>query len=357
MQLRIEEQIDLTPDDHEPHAFLLKLSADSALDYAAGDWITIKGQNSAGLVQHIIHKLKLNPAQTIQVRRHEPCTIDYALTHHLELTLLDPAILNKLVRQHQYQAWSSRADMQMYAQGRDILDLLNAFPELAELGAEFLHLLSPLAPRYYSIASAPECYPNQVHVLYKAIQYQRDDRFRQGVTSNWMQQSQVGHVLETEIKPNAHFKLPDNPNQPVIMIAAGTGLAPFIGFMQARVQAGAKQNQLFFGETHQATRFLAQASLQAWQQADQLDLYTAFSRDQSEKFYVQDAILANHQAWLSLWQQGANIYICGDKVGLAKGVEQSIKYVWEQAFGWTQEQAQQAWLDAKKQHRIQLDVY
>lgn len=357
MQLRIEEQIDLTPDDRDPHAYLLKLSADSPLEYAPGDWITIKGQNSADLVQQVIHKLKLNPNQTIQIRRFEPCSIEYALTHYLELTLLDPAILNKLVRQHQYQAWSSRTEMQIYAQERDVLDLLNAFPELADLGVEFLNLLSPLAPRYYSIASAPQLFPNQVHVLYKSVQYQRDGRLRQGVTSNWMQQSERGDVLEADIKPNAHFKLPTDPNQPVIMIAAGTGLAPFIGFMQARVKAGAKHNQLFFGETYQATRFIAQASLQTWQQSGQLDLHTVFSRDQAEKHYVQDALLANHQAWLSLWQQGANIYICGDKTGLAKGVEQSIKHVWQQAFDWTEEQAQQAWLDAKKQQRIQLDVY
>lgn len=357
MQLRIEEQIDLTPDDRDPHAYLLKLSADSALEYAPGDWITIKGQNSPDLVQQIIHKLQLDPNQIIQIRRYEPCSVDYALTHYLELTLLDPAILNKLVRQHQYQAWSSRAEMQIYAQGRDVLDLLNAFPELTEFGADFLNLLSPLAPRYYSIASDPQCYPNQVHVLYKSVQYQRDDRLRQGVTSNWMQQSQLGEKLEGEIKPNTHFKLPADPKQPIIMIAAGTGLAPFLGFMQARVGADAKQNQLFFGETHQASRFLAKSSLQAWQQAGQLDLHTVFSRDQAEKYYVQDALLANHQAWLSLWQQGANIYVCGDKTGLAKGVEQTIKYVWEKQFDWTEEQANQAWLDAKKQQRIQLDVY
>lgn len=357
MQLRIEEQLDLTPDDRDPHAYLLKLSADSPLEYAPGDWITIKGQNSADLVQQVIHKLKLKPNQSIQLRRFEPCSIEYALTHYLELTLLDPAILNKLVRQHQYQAWSSRADMQLYAQGRDVLDLLNEFPELVELGSDFLDLLSPLAPRYYSIASAPQSHPNQVHVLYKAIQYQRDGRVRQGVTSSWMQQSQLGEKLEADIKPNAHFKLPADPNQPIIMIAAGTGLAPFIGFMQARVEAGAKQNQLFFGETHQATRFLAQASLQAWQQAGQLDLHTVFSRDQAEKQYVQDALLTHDQAWLSLWQQGATIYVCGDKTGLAKGVEQTIKHVWQKAYSWTEDQAQQAWLDAKKQQRIQLDVY
>lgn len=357
MQLRIQEQVDLTPEDQAPHAYLLKLSADSALEYAAGDWVTIQGQNSAELVQQIIHKLKLKPEQTIQLRRYEPCSIEYALTHYLELTLLDPAILNKLVRQHQYQAWSSRAEMQMYAQGRDVLDLVNAFPELVEMGSAFLNLLSPLAPRYYSIASAPECYPNQIHVLYKALRYEVDGRLRHGVTSNWMQQSEPGDKLEVEIKPNAHFKLPEDSHQPIIMIAAGTGLAPFIGFMQARVQAGATQNQLFFGETHQASRFLAQASLQAWQQAGQLDLYTVFSRDHAEKQYVQDALLSHHQAWLSLWQQGANIYICGDKTGLAKGVEQAIKHVWQQAYDWTEEQAQQAWLEAKKQRRIQLDVY
>ena len=357
MQLTLVEQIDLTPNDADAHTFLLKLQSDSPLDYQAGDWLTVKGQNPPELVATIAEKLTLNLADHIELRRCGLVTIEQALTHELELTLLDPAILNKLVRQYDYQAWSSRAEMQAYAEGRDLLDLLDAFPELCHIGADFLSLLSPLAPRYYSIASAPQVYPNQIHLLYKAIRFEREGRVRQGVTSSWMQQAAVGAQLQCEIKPNAHFSLPQDPATPIIMCAAGTGLAPFIGFMQARSQlVESGENLLLFGETHSATRFLCQAQLETWQAQNQLTLLTAFSRDQTPKVYIQD-LLQQQQAWLRLWEAGAILYICGDKTGMAKGVEESIKNVWINAYGWDQTQAQQAWLTAKKAQRIQLDVY
>lgn len=358
MRLTLLSRRILTAQDSDSPAYLITLGADQPLNYAPGDWITLQGQNAESLVQQVMQLLKLNPDQPILLRRGGELSVMDALRYHLELTLLDPAILNKLSRQYGYQAWSDRAAMQSYAQGRDIVDLLQAFPDLAELGAEFLQLLSPLAPRYYSIASAPHGRPNQVQVLYKHIHYQRENRWREGVTSAWLSCLPIGETLQAEIKPNAHFKLPRDNNTPIVMLAAGTGLAPFIGFMQARIAEQAQgANVLFFGETHQATRFLCGEDLLAWQQQGILQLITAFSRDQAEKYYVQDRLWQHHQAWVELWQQGAHVYVCGDKTGLAQGVEQTIKRIWQQAFSWDEAQLNQAWLDAKKQGRIQLDVY
>ena len=356
MRLKLVAQQDLTPNDSDPHTYLLTLASETPIDYQPGDWLTVKGRNPKHLVESLIERLRLNPSQTIELRRVGDVTVEAALTDHLELTLLDPAILNKLMRQYNYQAWSSRPEMQAYAQGKDILDLLDAFPELCDLGVEFLTLLSPLAPRYYSIASAP-INPKQVDLLYKAIRYQSHGRERVGVTSSWMQQAEVGQELEVELKPNAHFKLPESPQTPIVMLAAGTGLAPFIGFMQQRASQAAKDNWLIFGETHQATRFLCREQLLSWQAQELLRLDTAFSRDQQPKIYVQDVLMAHHQAWLSYWEQGAITYVCGDKNGLALGVETAIKSIWQQAYGWDIEASHQAWLDAKKQGRIQLDVY
>jgi len=357
MQLRLVEQINLTPQDADPASYLIKLESSTPLDYQPGDWLTVKGQNPQALVNELVLHLNLERNDEITLRRQGKVTIEQALTHYLELTVLDPAILNKLVRQYGFDHWASRAEMQSYSKSRDVVDLLEAFPSLAALGAEFLSLLSPLAPRYYSMASSSICYPNQIHLLYKAIRYFAQDREHVGVTSNSMAQAEIGALFEVEVKPNAHFKLPVESSIPIVMIAAGTGLAPFIGFMQQReVQQATGTNLMYFGETHQQTRFLCQSQLAGWQQQGLLTLDTAFSRDQSQKIYVQDRLLHN-QAWLDVWQAGGHIYICGDKAGLAQGVEQQIKTIWMQRYGWQQDQANQAWLDAKKQKRIQMDVY
>ncbi|UQB42535.1 NADP oxidoreductase [Thiomicrospira microaerophila] len=357
MLLSVLDQINLTPFDKDAPSFLLKLKADQKLDYQAGDWLTVKGKNPSSLVTRLMGMLGLQPNHLVSLRRQGEVTVEQALTDYLELTLLDPAILNKLVRQYNYQAWSSRAEMQAYAQNRDIVDLLIAFPDLCELGVEFLALLSPLAPRYYSIASSPLAYPDEIHLLYKAIRFQREDRQRVGVTSDFMSQVRLGDLLQVEIKPNPHFRVPESLNTPIVMMAAGTGLAPFIGFMQQRIMEGAhSKNLLYFGETHRASRFLCQSMLEAWQQQGALDLLTVFSRDQVHKSYVQDLLLQN-QSWLELWQAGATLYVCGDKTGLAKGIEQAIKLVWCKQYNWEIEAADQAWLEAKQLKRIQLDVY
>lgn len=358
MRLTLLSRRILTAQDSDSPAYLITLGADQALNYAPGDWIAVQGQNAENLVQQVMELLGLDSAQTITLRRCGEVNVGDALRYHLELTLLDPAILNKLTRQYGYQAWPDRGAMQQYAQGRDIVDLLQAFADLTQLGVEFLQLLSPLAPRYYSIASAPDGHPNEVQLLYKHIHYQRENRWRDGVTSAWMSHLPIGETLEAEIKPNAHFKLPSDGNKPIVMLAAGTGLAPFIGFMQARIAEQAQgANVLFFGETHQATRFLCAEDLLAWQQQGKMQLFTAFSRDQTDKIYVQDRLWQQRQAWLALWQQGAQVYVCGDKTGLAQGVEHTIKRIWQQAFSWDEAQVNQAWLDAKKQGRIQLDIY
>lgn len=356
MLLKVIEQTDLTPLDDAPHSYLLRLQSDSPLDYQPGDWLTVKGQNSPELVNQVMQKLSLAPEQTLELRRAGVTTVEQALIHHLELTLLDPSILNKLVRQYNYQAWSSRDEMKAYAENRDIIDLLSAYPELCDLGVDFLMLLSPLAPRYYSIASAPN-QNNQIDVLYKAIAFDVDGRERYGVTSRWMQHLTVGDEVMAELKPNAQFKLPSQAETPIVMLAAGTGLAPFLGFMQHRQAQHADQNWLIFGETRRATRFLAREQLEGWQAQSLLRLDTAFSRDQTEKIYVQDVLKQHHQAWLSWYEQGAITYLCGDKDGLAKQVEHTIKTIWQQAYNWDETASHQAWVDAKKQGRIQLDVY
>jgi sulfite reductase (NADPH) flavoprotein alpha-component len=350
------QKTNLTPQAEGAHAYQLWFRSAEPLGYQAGDWLTVKGQNSPELVEAFIERLGLSADYIVSLKSHPRLTLSDALTHYLELTLLDPALLNKLVRQKGYQNWSTRQEMQAYAKGKDLLDLLDAFPELAT--PDLLDLMTPLYPRYYSIASAPCPNDLEVAILFKKIEFHQAGRWRYGVTSSWLAGLNLGDSLEIEIKPNGHFKLPQSSATPIIMIAAGTGLAPFMGFVQARMAMRAEgKNVLFFGETHQATRFLHAESLQAWQAEGCLDLYPCFSRDVTPKQYVQDALLQKSEAWLPLWQSGAVIYICGAKQGMAQGVELAIKQAWSKGFGWCAEQAESAWQEAKQSKRIQMDVY
>lgn len=340
------------------------------LDYQAGDWLRLKADNQPDWVEAILAELSLSGEEFIELRRIGRVSVEQALTHYLEISQLNPAILNKIQRQYGLGDWLDRHAMMDYARGKDILDLLQIFPSLKALGLEFLSLLSPLAPRYYSIASAPIAVGNTVHLLVKLVTYLPEElseeggglglanRRHYGVASYSVSQLQAEDLVEGEIKPNPTFKLPLDPATPIIMIGAGTGIAPYIGFIQQRVADNASgQNTLFFGETHQACSFLFGDYLQLRQKTGQLNLFCAFSRDQTEKIYVQDLI---QQQAKTLWQQveqGAIIYICGDQWSLAMSVENSWIKLIMQFDKVDLQTAQSTWQAWRKQRRVQLDVY
>jgi sulfite reductase (NADPH) flavoprotein alpha-component len=357
MLFRLSERHNLTPQLTHQARYRVRLSADAPIAYQVGDWLSVAGENPPQLVEQVLTQLGCQGHEPVRLRRVGDVTLAQALGHALELTQLDPAILNRLVRQYHYSNWSNRGEMQAYAQGKDVLDLLHAFPALAELGAAFIDLLSPLAPRYYSIASAPQNSPHSIDLIFKHLQFERDGRQRQGVVSSWLSQQPIGATIAAEVKPNAHFKPPHQASIPIIMLAAGTGLAPFIGFMQHRLAQSAHQNWLLFGEAHAASHFLCHDQLTAWQQQGALKLSTAFSRDQADKIYVQDSLWQARDTFIDWWQQGAHVYVCGHKSGMGQAVETTIKRIWQQAFNWDDDTLNQAWLSGKQQGRLQFDLY
>lgn len=333
----------LVPDEDEPN---------DAIMYQPGDWLTVQCQNETALVESVLSLLQMNPDEIVTLRRAGEVTAFTALQSHLELTQLNPAILNKLQRQYQIGEWADRQAMMDYAKGRDIIDLLQAFPQLQTMGTDFLSLLSPLAPRYYSIASAPNK-ENRVAIAYKLVEYEGNGRVRKGVATHFMAQKTVGDKITITIQPNRTFKLPLEATTPIVMIGSGTGVAPFLGFMSARSQQQAGDNVLFFGETHRESCFLFEQEWQKWQEAGQLQLFTAFSRDQADKLYVQDVLKAQQALLKQQLEKGAVIYICGSQQQMAAGVERLFKDLF--AGEWSDKQWD--WDALKKAGRIQMDVY
>jgi sulfite reductase (NADPH) flavoprotein alpha-component len=272
-----------------------------------------------------------------------------------------------------------------------MLDVLAEFPSLVNLGLEFLNWMSPLAPRYYSIASAPNgvglsgylsgSVTQEINLIYKLVQFTpavsslTAPRQHFGVATRCLSLLSVGDVVQADVKPNRNFKLPSNERLPIIMIGAGTGIAPFIGFMQQRVaqmshltmqdvkfeddQAwlNASHNVLFWGEASAQTHCLKCHDLRTWEAAGQLQWFAAFSRDQAHKVYVQDCLWQQRALVWQQWQKGAVVYVCGAQATMAKAVEQTWSAIMQSLGGLSQAQADQAWLDAKAQKRIQLDVY
>jgi sulfite reductase (NADPH) flavoprotein alpha-component len=216
-----------------------------------------------------------------------------------------------------------------FVEGRQVLDLLEATPH--RLTAEQLtSLLRPLPPRYYSVASSLKAVPDEAHLLIAAVRYETHGRARNGVASvDVADRRKPGERMKVFVKPNQHFRLPADPERPMIMIGPGTGVAPFRAFMQERDALGARgRNWLVFGHRNYTHDFLYQLE---WQDLLKRNVLTrldvAFSRDQPEKRYVQHALWDARRELHGWVQDGATIYVCGDANAMAKDVHATLQRI------------------------------
>ena len=192
------------------------------------------------------------------------------------------------------------------------------------------------------------------------VRYNSHGRDRKGVCSSFLADDlPVGQTVDVFVSPNKHFKLPDDPNTPLIMVGPGTGIAPFRAFIEERAATGAKgKNWLFFGDQHYLTDFLYQTEWQGYlKQGLITKLDVAFSRDQSEKVYVQDRMLANSQELYQWLEKGAYFCVCGDASRMAADVDRALHQVIEAAGNKSAEQAVEYVKQMKADKRYLKDVY
>ncbi|MEL6873790.1 MAG: sulfite reductase subunit alpha, partial [Pseudomonadota bacterium] len=222
---------------------------------------------------------------------------DAGLVAHLrtsaDITTLSVPLLAK------YADLTGRTDVAELAQDRDaarafiadrqIVDLFDAYPEHLS-GHDLKALLRPLPARLYSVASSPTAHAGETHLLVGAVRWTAHGQPRGGVASTFIaDRREADETLKVFVKPNRHFKLPSEPERPIIMIGAGTGVAPYRGFVAERAETGATgANWLIFGERNYTNDFLYQLEWQEHLATGTLaHLDVAFSRDQPDKIYVQ----------------------------------------------------------------------
>lgn len=225
----------------------------------------------------------------------------------------------------------------------------------------FVRLLKKLQPRLYSISSSPRAHPGQVHLTVGVVRYDHANRPRHGVCSTFLaERAQPGTTkVGVFVHSNTSFRPPAHGDTPAIMIGPGTGIAPFRAFLHERQATGAKgKNWLFFGDQRAATDFLYRDELTALQASGVLTrLDLAFSRDQPEKIYVQQRMLAAAAELYAWLEAGAHIYVCGDASRMAKDVDAALHAVIERAGGKTPEQAAAYVQSLKAAKRYARDVY
>lgn len=335
---------------------------DSGLRYQPGDALGVWYQNDPALVKELVELLWLKGDEPVRVDG-KTLPLSEALQWHFELTVNTANIVENYATLTRSESLlplvGDKAKLQHYAATTPIVDMVRFAPAQLEADA-LIGLLRPLTPRLYSIASAQAEVENEVHVTVGVVRYDIEGRARAGGASSFLADrvEEEGEV-RVFIEHNDNFRLPANPETPVIMIGPGTGIAPFRAFMQQRAADEAPgKNWLFFGNPHFTEDFLYQVEWQRYVKEGVLSrIDLAWSRDQKEKIYVQDKL---REQGAELWRwinDGAHIYVCGDANRMAKDVEQALLEVIAQFGGMDAEAADEYLSELRVERRYQRDVY
>ena len=350
----ITELQNLNSSRSDKQTFHLELSlAGSGLTYQPGDAIGVVPQNDPRVVEQVLAAVGLSGDDAL----HE------ALTSRHDLSTLTGHLIKQVAELSGDQRLSDLASdkdaLAAYLPGRHVLDLLDDHKVRLQPD-QLLHVLRPLPPRLYSVASSQRAAPDEAHILVGTVRYATHGRDRGGVASTWLaDRRRVGDTVPVYVKPNPHFRLPDDGNVPLIMVGPGTGVAPFRAFMQDRDETGATgRTWLFFGDRHYTHDFLYQLEWQDYLKRGVLSrMDVAFSRDQDAKIYVQHRML-ERAAELNRWlEDGARVYVCGDQAHMAKDVHAALRTVIARGKGISDERAEAELTQLRAQGRYLLDVY
>lgn len=256
------------------------------------------------------------------------------------------------------EAFSKLFEIEITEEKSNLIDVIKKYlPKKVKL-EEIVELLHPIAPRLYSISSSSEAHDGQVHLTVNLNKFKVNDEIKSGLASEFLAEFPLDTELEFYIHKNNNFRLPTEETD-IIMIGPGTGIAPFRSFLAERDVKGSEgKNWLFFGEQQFVHDFYYQTEIQEWLTTGVLNkLDTAFSRDQERKIYVQDRIREKSAEFNSWIENGASIYICGQKNPMSQDVEKAIIEVIAKERNISENDAKQILDQLENQGKYQKDVY
>ena len=351
--VEVVEHVNLNSSRSDKETIHLALAfEEGAPAYEPGDSLEIFPENDPQLVDEILDAAGLSGDEALRK----------ALLAERDITTLSAATVERFVKatgHTQAQTLIDSGEAKAWIEGRHLIDLLETYP--AKLTAEHLGTITrPLPPRAYSIASSRKEVGDEVHLAIAAVRYETHGRARSGVASvHVADRIRDGAKLRVRLKPNRHFRLPQDPATDIIMVGPGTGVAPFRAFVQERRAIEAPgRSWLFFGDRHFTHDFLYQLEWQdALEDGSLTKIDVAFSRDQPEKVYVQDRITQHAQELVSWLDGGAHLYVCGDAKNMAKDVRNAVVGAYQTVKNLSAADAETQVAALERGHRYQQDVY
>nr|XP_013809939.1 PREDICTED: NADPH-dependent diflavin oxidoreductase 1 isoform X3 [Apteryx mantelli mantelli] len=359
----------------------------SGITFSAGDVVMIQPQNSPEDVQQFCQLLRLDPDRHFVLKPSEPgtalpallpqpCTIRHLVTHYLDIScvprrsffeLLSSFSPNELEREKLQEFSSAQGQEELYSYcnrpRRTTLEALWDFPHTTcAIPPEYLLDLIPrIRPRAFSIASSMLAHPNRIQILMAVVQYKtRLSKPRRGLCSTWLASlnPQYEDVRVPLWVKKGGMKFPADPDTTVIMIGPGTGVAPFRAAIQERVAQGRRGNCLFFGCRQKSKDFYCQLEWEELVTKGFLMLFTAFSRDQEEKVYVQHRIQENRKlVWELLSCRNAHIYLAGNAKQMPAAVAEALQSVLQSEGGLSLSKAEEYFTALERSQRFQSETW
>ncbi|XP_041908363.1 NADPH-dependent diflavin oxidoreductase 1 isoform X7 [Corvus kubaryi] len=361
--------------------------AGSGITFSAGDVVMIQPQNCPEDVQQFCQLLRLEPHRHFVLEPTEPgtplppllpqpCTIQYLVTHYLDIScvprrsffeLLASFSTNELEREKLQEFSSAQGQEELFSYcnrpRRTTLEAMWDFPHTTcAIPADYLLDLIPrIRPRAFSIASSMLAHPERMQILMAVVRYKtRLSKPRRGLCSTWLASlnPEQGDVRVPLWVKKGGMKFPADPATPVIMIGPGTGVAPFRAAIQERVAQGWRGNFLFFGCRYKSKDFYCQMEWEELVTKGFLTLFTAFSRDQEEKVYVQHRIQENGRlVWELLSSGNAHVYLAGNAKEMPAAVAEALRSVLQLEGGLSPSEAQEYLTALERSQRFQSETW
>ncbi|WP_338594331.1 assimilatory sulfite reductase (NADPH) flavoprotein subunit [Paenibacillus sp. Y5S-9] len=350
--------------DRETRHIELSLEG-SSLDYEPGDSLGVFPENHPRLVDELIAAMGWNADERVTVNKNgDQASVHEALLRYFEITAVTKPVVEQLAKLNPGSGLTALladdSEFRTVMNSCDLLDLVQDYNLKGIPASEFVAVLRKIPARLYSIASSSKSFPDEVHLTVRTVRYEARGRERYGVCSvHLAERIEAGNTLPVYIQHNPNFKLPENPDTPIIMVGPGTGVAPFRSFLGEREETGAEgKTWLFYGDQHFSTDFLYQTEWQRWLKDGVLTkMDVAFSRDTEQKVYVQHRMLEHSKELYQWLQEGASVYICGDEKKMAHDVHAALTTILEQEGGLSPEQASEYLTRLQQEKRYQRDVY
>lgn len=335
--------------------------AGSGLHYAPGDALGVWAPNPPALVEAVLELTKLDGDAVLALGGAER-PLRAWLGEHRELTRLAKPLLVALGQISDHGELKSLLDpaeaasLSALLSSHQLIDVLREWPG-AWTAEAFVRALRPMAPRLYSIASSPLAYADEVHVTVDVVGAEDSDPLRLGIASHHLAQLAPGGRARVFIEENSRFRLPADHSRDVILLGAGTGIAPYRAFVQQRVAEGASgRHWLLFGARSLRDDFLYQTEWQEHLRRGELQrIDLAFSRDAKPRVYVQQRLREQADRLFEWLDGGAHLYVCGS-LALGRDVHQTLLDLFAQRLG-TLDAASEALQQLQQSGRYARDVY